>query len=381
MTAVPNIAKLRNALPFWLSLTLLPIVVYAAITGGWALILPVAATLLVFSVLDAMIGLNLDNANPATADHHLFWYRLITWVWFPIQLALIFGLIWYVGVTNHLTTLEKIVLFFGVGQISGAVGIVYAHELMHQKNRAERWLSDLLLGTVLYSHFRSEHLLVHHRYVGTPRDAVTARFGESFHRFFPRVLRQSWLSAFRAEREMLARKGRPWWDAGNPFWRYWTLKATFLILAMIIGGWAGLGLFIFQALIAIWHLELINYNEHYWLTRKHLGGGKYEIMQPRHSWNAAHRASNWLLINLQRHSDHHTKPDRRFPLLQTYSEADAPQLPHGYPVMFVMALITPVWRRIMNPKVRAWRAMFYPEITDWSAYDLGANLVPGSGEL
>ena len=216
MTAVPNIAKLRNALPFWLSLTLLPIVVYAAITGGWALILPVAATLLVFSVLDAMIGLNLDNANPATADHHLFWYRLITWVWFPIQLALIFGLIWYVGVTNHLTTLEKIVLFFGVGQISGAVGIVYAHELMHQKNRAERWLSDLLLGTVLYSHFRSEHLLVHHRYVGTPRDAVTARFGESFHRFFPRVLRQSWLSAFRAEREMLARKGRPWWDAGNP---------------------------------------------------------------------------------------------------------------------------------------------------------------------
>jgi alkane 1-monooxygenase len=26
----------------------------------------------------------------------------------------------------------------------------------------------MLLAMVLYSHFRSEHLLVHHRYVGTP---------------------------------------------------------------------------------------------------------------------------------------------------------------------------------------------------------------------
>jgi len=154
------------------------------------------------------------------------------------------------------------------------------------------------------------------------------------------------------------------------------LKASFLILAMIIGGWAGIGLFLFQAAIAVWHLELINYIEHYGLTRKHLGGGKYERMQPRHSWNAAHKASNWLLINLQRHSDHHHRPDRRYPLLQNYSAADAPQLPYGYPVMFVMALITPLWRRIMNPKVRAWREMYYPEITDWSAYKAGLNPMP-----
>ena len=335
-----------------------------------------AATFGVFSVLDALTGLNLDNADPATADDQLFWYRLVTLIWFPIQFALIFGLIWFVSVTNHLSALGKIILFFGVGQISGAVGIVYAHELMHQKNKVERWLGDLLLGSVLYSHFRSEHLLVHHRYVATPRDAVTARYGESFHRFFPRVLQQSWRSAFRAERQMLARKDLPWWNRSNPFWRYWTLKAAFLFLAMIIGGWAGLVLFLFQASVAVWHLELINYIEHYGLTRKYLGGGKYEHMQPRHSWNAAHKASNWLLINLQRHSDHHYKPSRRFPLLQNYSGAEAPQLPYGYPVMFVMALITPIWRRIMNPKVRKWREMYYPEITDWSAYQTGVNPMP-----
>ncbi len=111
------------------------------------------------------------------------------------------------------------------------------------------------------------------------------------------------------------------------------LQAGMLLLALIFGGWVGLALFLWQAFVAIWQLELVNYVEHYGLTRRHLGNGKYEHVLPRHSWNAAHRASNWLLINLQRHSDHHYKPDRRFPLLQTYGTDDAPQLPYGYPAM------------------------------------------------
>ena len=98
-------------------------------------------------------------------------------------------------------------------------------------------------------------------------------------------------------------------------------------MAFALGGWAGVALFAVQAGVAIWQLELVNYIEHYGLTRKHLGEGKYEHVQPRHSWNASHKASNWLLINLQRHSDHHYKPDRRFAVLQTYDADQAPQLP------------------------------------------------------
>ncbi|MAX74591.1 MAG: alkane 1-monooxygenase, partial [Nioella sp.] len=118
------------------------------------------------------------------------------------------------------------------------------------------------------------------------------------------------------------------------------------------------------------------YVEHYGLTRKHLENGRYEHVQPHHSWNASHRVTNWLLINLQRHSDHHYKPSRRFPLLQTYTDAEAPQLPFGYPVMTLMALVPPLWRRRMNPRVRAWRARYYPEITDWSAYNKARNPMP-----
>lgn len=116
--------------------------------------------------------------------------------------------------------------------------------------------------------------------------------------------------------------------------------------------------------------------EHNGLTRKHLGDGKYEHVKPQHSWNAAHKASNWLLINLQRHSDHHFKPDRRFPLLQNYTEAEAPQLPYGYPVMTMAAMVPPLWRRVMNARVRRWREMYYPEITDWKPYNKALNPRP-----
>ncbi len=377
MVPASTVARFRNAAPFGVSLLLPVLVCIAAWKGGWYLILPPLGTWWLYAMLDAAIGRYSDNADPDTPENDLFWYRLITLIWFPIQVVMIFGMIWYVTGAGHLSSAEKFGVFFGVGVLSGAVGIVYAHELMHQSNRLERWLADLLLAMVLYSHFRTEHLLVHHPYVGTTRDAVTARYNEGFHRYFFRVIRESPVSAWRAEKAMLARRGLSVLDGSNPFWRYGALQLTFCILAVLIGGWLGLALFAFQALIAIWQLELTNYVEHYGLTRKHLGDGKYERVMPRHSWNADHRASNWLLINLQRHSDHHYKPARRFPLLQTFPDDEAPQLPFGYPVMTVAAMIPPVWRRVMNPRVRAWRKLHYPEITDWSAYKAGTLPPPG----
>jgi alkane 1-monooxygenase len=367
---------LPPALPFWISLGLLPIVVFSAAMGGWALALLPLCSWGLFTILDAVTGLNEDNPDSTTAEDKLFWYRLVTLIWAPLQAALLFGLIWYATRADHLGTGEKVALFFGMGVISGTVGINYSHELMHQKTKLERWLADILLSMVLYSHFRSEHLRVHHLYVATPRDPVTARYNEGFHRFFPRVLVQCRRSAWGAEVAMLARKGLPWWHRSNPYWRYWALQAVMLALAVALGGWAGLALFLWQAPVAVWQLELVNYIEHYGLTRRHLGEGKYEHVLPRHSWNAAHRASNWLLINLQRHSDHHYKPDRRFPLLQTYGQEEAPQLPYGYPLMTLAAMVPPLWKRIMNRRVKEWRRQFYPDIRDWHAYNKALNPPP-----
>jgi alkane 1-monooxygenase len=147
-------------------------------------------------------------------------------------------------------------------------------------------------------------------------------------------------------------------------------------LAGLVGGWWGVFLFATQAFWAVFQLELVDYVEHYGLTRKHLGDGKYEYVLPRHSWNATQKASNWLLINLQRHSDHHYKPNRRFPLLQTYDEDEAPQMPFGYPVMTMFALVPYAWKKVMHPHIRDWRARHYPEIKDWELYKTARNTMP-----
>lgn len=378
MSLIPaeTVARPGSALPFWLTLGTVPLALIGISQGGLLVLLLPLYCWGMFSLLDAVTGLNQDNADPATPDEALRLYQLLTLIWFPVQFAVLCLMLWYLPRAGHLNAAEKFGLMFGMGVMAGTIGITYAHELMHQKSRLERWLGDLLLATVLYSHFRTEHLRVHHLYVGTPRDAVTARYNEGFHRFYPRVLRESVHSAWAAEKAMLARRKLPVWHRSNPFWRYAALETGMVVLALALGGWQGLALFLIQAGVAIWQLELVNYVEHYGLTRKHLGQGKYEHVLPRHSWNASHRATNWLLINLQRHSDHHYKPDRRFPLLQTYPEDEAPQLPYGYPVMTVAAMIPPLWRRVMNPKVKAWRKQFYPEIVDWSAYSKARNPMP-----
>lgn len=37
--------------------------------------------------------------------------------------------------------------------------------------------------------------------------------------------------------------------------------------------------------------------------------------------------------------------------------------------MTFFALFPRKWRAMMNPRVKAWRARYYPEITDWSDYN------------
>ena len=367
--------KFMHALPFWSSLALVPITIFTVSQGGFWFVIPALILWYGVTMMDEIAGTFKVNADPNTQEDALFWYKLITMIWPFVQFGTLFWAIYFLS-RSDFALWEIIGAAFSLGMLTGTVGINYSHELMHQRDKKERLLADMLLSMVLYSHFRSEHLQVHHRYVGTPRDPVTARFGESFYKYFRRVFVGCYKSAFQAEKAKLDRVDKPWTDKSNPFWLYWGLQTAMVLLAVLIGGWIGLLVFLYQAFVAISHLELTNYVEHYGLTRKHLGNGKYEHVQPHHSWNADHRASNWLLINLQRHSDHHYKPNRRFPLLQTYDAATAPQLPFGYPVMVLSALSPRLWKRSMNPRVRAWRDKYYPEITDWLPYNKGTTDLP-----
>ncbi|MEE9453201.1 MAG: alkane 1-monooxygenase [Paracoccaceae bacterium] len=373
-----NIQKLGSAAPFWVSIILALTVFLAAIFGGWMIALVPFYGMVFSSILDGILGDNTENNDPNTEVSHLFWHNLITLIWLPLQIIFVFFALTAATRFDHLSTSEGIYLMMALGVATGGIGIVFAHELVHQKNKLERNLGDALLAMVLYGHFRTKHILIHHRYVGTPADPVTARYNEGFHRFFARVLSQGLKAAWNMEAGRLRKRELTLWDRSNPFWRYTLWALGFLVLAWIIGGWKGVGLYGVQAFIAVLFLELTNYVEHYGLVRKHLGDGKYETIKLHHSWNSSRRFTNYLLINLQRHSDHHYKPERRFALLQAHDTSQAPEGPFGYPIMAAMALIPPLWRRVMNPRVRKWRGMYYPEITDWSAYRDATNPMPPS---
>jgi len=378
MNKIVSAARL-SAWPYWMTITFVPLVVLAVTQGGWYILLVPFYGWVLMPLLDIVLGKNLRNPDPDTADEELFWFRLLTWIWFSVQFCLVFGTLYYLSHVASYPWYETLGIMFAIGVTTGVVGIVYSHELMHKAGRFERNLGDLLLALVLYGHFRTEHLLVHHPWVGTPRDTVTARYNEGFHRAFFRILWQGPGSAWRAEKAMLERRNRSPFHLSNPVWKYLALAAIMLAIAFAIGGWFAVGLFAFQAFIAIWQLELTNYIEHYGLTRKYLGDGKYEPVGLHHSWDSAHHVSGLLLINLQRHADHHVHPMRRFPLLQIYDESKVPQLPTGYPPMTFVAMIPPLWRRMFNPKVRAWRRQFYPEIKDWVPYKTWSYPMPKGG--
>ena len=127
-----HVAKLSRALPFWASLLLVPLALIGANYGGWTVLLPAFGGWTTFILLDFVTGKDEENADLETTDDQLFWYKLITLIWFPIQFVLLFGMIWYVSDAQHLRFIEKFGLFFGMGVITGTIGINYSHELMHQ---------------------------------------------------------------------------------------------------------------------------------------------------------------------------------------------------------------------------------------------------------
>ena len=355
-----------QALPFALSLTFVPISAMAVTYGGVWTVAGAIYGLMLIPIADYFVGLN--TASAGTGGGSLFWYRAITWAWVPIQLAIIFSLIVVAG-TERLTETELIAAAVSTGLVTGGTGITYAHEMMHQTNRFERALAEILMTSTLYGHFCIEHIAGHHVNVATPKDPATARFEEGFYWFFPRAIFGSLFSAWRIQRLRLQRRGHPAWHISNAFWRYLFAYAIYFGAAYALAGSFGVKLFILQAFVAILLLENINYIEHYGLMRRPLGLGRYEPVQPHHSWNASYRLTNYFLINLQRHADHHLNPMRRFPALRHYDETHAPQLPFGYPAMLLIALVPPLWFRLINPRVLDWHRRFWEQ-------DLACNRVP-----
>jgi alkane 1-monooxygenase len=305
----------------------------------------------IFPPLDLVIGLDADNPP----DSVLKWleqdryYRWCTYAFLPLQYAgLVFACaLWASG---DLTVVDKVGLAVTEAMVSG-IAINTAHELGHKRDRLERWLSKIALAQSGYGHFFVEHNRGHHVRVATPEDPASARLGESFWAFLPRTVIGSLRSACELEREWLERHGRTWWGVHNNVLNAWAMTVVLFGTLTAIFGVRILPYLLLQMVLGFPLLEVVNYLEHYGLLRQKRDDGRYERTRPEHSWNSNNVASNVLLYHLQRHSDHHANPTRRFQALRHFDEA--PQLPTGYAGMILLALVPPLWRRVMDPRLLA----------------------------
>jgi alkane 1-monooxygenase len=304
---------------------------------------------LIFPPLDLLLGM--DARNPP--DSVIKWleqdryYRWCTYLYLPIQYAgLVFACwLWAYG---HLSGIDKVGLALTVAMVSG-IAINTAHELGHKRASIERLLSKVALAQSGYGHFFIEHNRGHHVRVATPEDPASARLGESFYAFLPRTVIGSLRSAWELERVRLRRLGAPAWSTRNDILRAWAMTVV-LYAALVAGfGFVVLPYLLIQAVLGFSLLEIVNYLEHYGLLRQRADDGRYQRTAPEHSWNSNSSASNVLLYHLQRHSDHHANPIRRYQALRHVD--DAPQLPTGYAGMILLAVLPPLWRRVMDHRV------------------------------
>jgi alkane 1-monooxygenase len=304
-----------------------------------------------FPPLDLLIGL--DAENPP--DSVLKWlerdryYRWCTYAFLPLQYA---GLVFACAMwaSGNLSVVDKIGLALTEAMVSG-IAINTAHELGHKRDRLERWLSKIALAQSGYGHFFVEHNRGHHVRVATPEDPASARMGESFWAFLPRTVRGSVISAWELEKEWLERHGRKTWSIHNNVLNAWAMTVVLFGGLTLALGPRVLPFLLIQMVIGFPLLEVVNYLEHYGLLRQTRPDGRYELTRPEHSWNSNNVASNVLLYHLQRHSDHHANPTRRFQALRHVDEA--PQLPTGYAGMILLALVPPLWRRVMDGRLLA----------------------------
>jgi alkane 1-monooxygenase len=348
----------RDRKRWWWTLSLVyPLIPFVGIAAhAWsgqaiALGLPLLVSYGFMPLLDWLIGEDLNNPPEAIvpqleADR---FYRWLTWATVPLHFVAFIGCAWWAG-TQDLTWWALLLLAYVAGAGSG-LGLNTGHELGHKVTRTEQMLARLVLAVPAYGHFTVEHGRGHHRWVSTPEDHASARMGENIYRFALRELPGGIRRAWRLESERLGRDGMLAWSAHNTMLQSYAVTVVLQGALLLAFGWVMLPFLAVHNLVAWWQLTSANYVEHYGLLRARLPNGRYETPQPHHSWNANHLVTNLATFHLQRHSDHHAHPSRRYQSLRHFEQL--PQLPSGYFGMFPLAYLPPLWFRVMDPRLLA----------------------------
>ncbi len=341
----------------WLTSVLFPLQPFIGIalharTGNEAwLFLPLLLNYVLAPIADVLFGADSNNP-PEEVVHQLDqdrYYRWLTYAIVPVHFAAL------IGVAAYATTAElSLVGILGLAVMAGltaGLAINTAHELGHKNSRLEKWLARIALAVPAYGHFSIDHNRGHHRDVATEDDPASARMGESYYRFaareLPGVIRRAW----RIESERLVNRGKSPWHPSNQILQSHALALLLTIGLIAAFGWIMLPFMLIHNAVAWLQLTSANYIEHYGLKREMTESGRVERCAPHHSWNCNRLFSNLALFHLERHSDHHANPLRRYQSLRHYD--DVPQLPTGYFGCYLLAYIPPLWFKVMDERLLA----------------------------
>jgi alkane 1-monooxygenase len=342
----------------WLLGTVVPLFLFA----GWGLVnltglglfwwIGAIVLYVMIPLLDIVIGDDPSNAPEdvvAWLDQDRY-YRWVTYLFLPCQFATLFAGFWLMTRNGGLPVVDRLGIATTLGMLNG-IAINTAHELGHKKEHLERWFARIALAPCGYGHFFIEHNRGHHVRVATPEDPASSRLGETFWGFWPRTVVGSVVNGWKLEKTRLRRMGKKPYTLRNDVLNAWAMTVVLWAALVLLFGVGIVPYLLLQAVLAFSLLEGVNYLEHYGLRRQQLPTGRYERVTPRHSWNNNHLTTNLFLYHLQRHSDHHANPTRRYQSLRHFDES--PQLPAGYAAMILLAYVPPLWRRVMDKRVLA----------------------------
>jgi alkane 1-monooxygenase len=319
--------------------------------GAWTFLTPVYAFVLI-PILEILLPQDASNLPPDTRENAAH-NRAYDWMLYA-NVPIVYGLLWLVGSSVNPGVApgwEHLGIALSLGIALGTNGINVGHELGHRQGSPERFLGKLLLLPSFYMHFYVEHNYGHHLNAATPEDPATAKYNQSVYGFWLTTVVGQYRSAWRIQADLLRRAGRGFFSVYNDMFWYLVITSAYLCLLYYLFGATGLVLLTASGIIGFLLLETVNYIEHYGLLRQKLPSGRYERVREIHSWNSNHIVGRVVLYELTRHSDHHYKSSKKYQVLDYHEQS--PNLPFGYPTSMVLALVPPLWFRIMNPRIPA----------------------------
>jgi alkane 1-monooxygenase len=335
-----------GALPFLFAHVFAVTAAAGLVLGGWWSMMTVVYGIVLVPVLDPVLGTYFPPERPR---FRALGYDLVLWLAGPLTLAVLVFALWRVSF-RPVSVVEAIGFTMAVS-LTTSIGMVAAHELVHRRRAAERGLGLLLLALAANMQYRLHHVFGHHKRIGVPGDMETAGKGENVYLFALRCYLGQHVWSLRSEMERLKRRKRAPLGPGNRLLWYLAIEGAILVVIFFVFGWWGVLFFFAQFYVATFLLNAVFYLEHYGLVRKEVAPGRYEPIAERHSWNSNHRLTNWTVYNLARHSGHHVHETIHYEGLG--NAPDTPQLPTGYGGMILLAMVPPLWRKVMDPRAAA----------------------------